>query len=240
MQVLTKLLGAKAHGQIRRRGRHPLREDLQDGSRHLGQPETGPAGRQAGVAAVGCGRGAVWKSAPAARRSWNRRVRDWGWTTLENQVANTVAAAATMATGPNPVSATTSFEQTYSEDTVIDWSTPVSSFMRKFSSEEWNKLFIKVDNRKLSVLFNLIGQLTRTDTGDAVARSVTVTVDYPTRTTGNTFVLIVSDGDQSSMIYEAPGDFPGGSYNAEFTYSYVIQFKDGTSFRAIPSPPPLR
>ncbi|MCA1242259.1 hypothetical protein LC092_07405 [Stappia stellulata] len=233
MQVLTKLLGAKAtvkyvaEAAIHYEKTYKTVRDTWGNQKRVLQ-DVKQVLQQSGAGEVHVEIGA------GSTQELEQRVRDWGWTTLENQVANTVAAAATMATGPNPVSATTSFEQTYSEDTVIDWSTPVSSFMRKFSSEEWNKLFIKVDNRKLSVVFNLIGQLTRTDNGDAVAESVTVTVTYPTRTTDNTFVLIVKDGDQSSMIYEAPGDFSGGSYNAEYSYSYVIAFKDGTSFQSDP------
>lgn len=169
---------------------------------------------------------------PGSTQELEQRVRDWGWTTLENQVANTIAAAATMATGPNPVSATTSFVQSYEEDTVIDWSTPVSTFMRKFSTEEWSKLFTKVDNRQLSVVFNLIGQLQRNDDNRPVATSVTITVTYPTRNTDNTFELILTDGNQSSKVYTAPGDFTGGKFNDVYRYSYEILFNDGKRFKS--------
>ena len=233
MQVLTKLLGAKAtvtykaEAAIEYEKKYKTVRDTWGNQKQVLQ-EVKQVLTQSGAGDVKVELGA------GSSEELAQRVRDWGWTTLENQVSTTVAAAAVMATGPNPVSATTSFTQSYQEDTVIDWSTPVSTFMRKFSSEEWNKLFVKVDNRKLSVVFNLIGQLDRSDNGDPIAQSVTVTVTYPTRKTDNTFTLIVKDGAQSSLIYEAPGDFSGGDYNAEFTYSYVIQFDDGKSYQSDP------
>ncbi|MCC4242801.1 hypothetical protein [Stappia indica] len=233
MQVLTKLLGAKAtviytaEAAIEYEKKYKTVRDTWGNQKQVLQ-EVKQVLRQSGAGEVKVELG------PGSSDELAQRVRDWGWTTLENQVANTVAAAAVMATGPNPVSATTSFNQTYQEDTVIDWSTPVSSFMRRFSSDEWKQVFTKVDNRKLSVVFNLIGELNRSGTDDPVAETVTVTVTYPTRKTDNTFTLIVTDGDQSSKIYEAPGDFSGGSYNPEFTYSYVINFKDGKTFQSDP------
>ena len=231
MQVLTKLLGAKAtvkyvaEAAIHYEKTYKTVRDTWGNQKKVLQ-EVKQVLQQSGAGEVKVEMGA------GSTPELEQRVRDWGWTTLENQVANTVAAAATMATGPNPVSATTSFEMSYVEDTVIDWSTPVSTFMRKFSEEEWKKLFIQVDNRKLAVTFSLIGQLTRTDDGSPIAESVTITVDYPTRKTDNTFTLIVSDGDQSSKIYEAPGDFEGGTFNPEFAYSFVINFKDGKSYQS--------
>ncbi|GGE87320.1 hypothetical protein H1W37_06420 [Stappia taiwanensis] len=233
MQVLTMLLGAKAtvkyvaEAAIEYQKTYKTVRDTWGNQKKVLQ-EVKQVMQQSGAGEVKVTLGAG--SSPELEQ----RVRDWGWTTLENQVANTIAAAAAMATGPDPVSATTSFEQTYEEDTVIDWSTPVSTFMRKFSAEEWSKLFVEVDNRKLSVVFNLIGQLSRTSDGGAVAQSITVTVDYPTRKTDNTFTLIVTDGDQSSQIYEAPGDFSGGAYNPQFTYSYVILFEDGKTYESEP------
>ncbi|WP_349357979.1 hypothetical protein [Stappia sp.] len=231
MQVLTKLLGAKATVKYRAEAAIEYEKTYKTVRDTWGNQKKVLQDVKQVLQQSGAGEVKV-EIGPGSTQELEQRVRDWGWTTLENQVANTVAAAATMATGPNPVSATTSFEQTYVEDTVIDWSTPVSSFMRKFSAEEWSKLFIEVDNRKFSVVFNLIGQLSRTDDGDPIADSVTVTVEYPTRTTDNTFTLIVTDGDQSSKVYEAPGDFSGGDYNPQFTYSFVIQFKDGTSYQS--------
>lgn len=233
MQVLTKLLGAKAtvrytaETAIKYEETYKTERNIWGNQKRVLQ-EVKQVLKQSGAGEVKVELGLG--SSPELEQ----RVRDWGWTTLENQVANTVAAAATMATGPNPVSATTSFEQSYVEDTVIDWSTPVSTFMRKFTTEEWSKLYVKVDNRKLSVIFNLIGQLTRTDNGAAIAKSVTVTVTYPTRTTDNTFTLIVTDGQQSSKTYQAPGDFSSGDYNPQYTYVYEILFNDGKRFKSEP------
>lgn len=231
MQVLTKLLGAKATVKYRAEAAidyektYKTERDTWGNQKQVLQ-EVKQVLQQSGAGKVAVEIGAG--SSPELEQ----RVRDWGWTTLENQVANTIAAAATMATGPNPVSAVTSFEQTYVEDTIIDWSTPVSSFMRKFSENEWQKLFIQVDNRKLSVVFKLIGQLSRSDDSEPVAQSVAVTVEYPTRTTDNTFTLIVTDGAQSSTIYEAPGDFSGDDYNPEYIYSFEIYFNDGKTYQS--------
>lgn len=231
MQVLTMLLGAKAtviyraEAAIEYERTYSTQRDIWGNQKQVLQ-SVKQVLRSSGAGEVKVTIG------PGSTQELEQQVRDWGWTTLENQVANTIAAAATMATGPNPVSATTSFEQSYVEDTVIDWSTPVSTFMRKFTADEWSKLFTKVDNRKLSVVFNLIGQLSRTDGDGPVAQSVTVTVNYPTRVTDNTFVLILTDGAQSSKIYSAPGDFSGGSYNDSYSYSYEILFKDGKRFKS--------
>jgi hypothetical protein len=57
---------------------------------------------------------------------------------------------------------------------------------------------------------------------------------YPTRTTDNTFTLVVTDGQQSSKIYEAPGDFSSGSYNPQYTYVYDVLFNDGKRFKSDP------
>ena len=231
MQVLTMLLGAeatviyRAEAAIEYEKTYSTERDIWGNQKQVLQ-SVKQVLQQSGAGEVRVRIGAG--SSPELEQ----RVRDWGWTTLENQIASTIAAAATMATGPNPVSATTTFEQSYVEDTVIDWSTPVSTFMRKFSMEEWAQLFRKVDNRQLSVVFNLIGQLARTDDGNPIAQSVTVSVNYPTRTTENTFVLIVKDGAQSSIIYAAPGDFSTGDYNPEFSYSYNILFKDGKQYQS--------
>lgn len=161
-----------------------------------------------------------------------QRVNDWAVTTLEQQVAATVALASTMATGPTPVSATTSFERTYTTDTVIDWSTPVSTFMKKFTSEEWSKVYIEIDNRKLMINFALIGQLTRVDDGLPIARKITVTVDYPTRDTGNSFDLIVAGDKPATMLYEAPGYFVDGNYVPDFRYKFAITYLSGPEYES--------
>jgi hypothetical protein len=229
MQALTNLLGAKATVKYRAEAAIEYQKTyktVRDTWGHQKQvlQEVKHILQQSGAGEVRVELGA------GSTPELEQRVRDWGWATLEQQVASTVALASAMATGPDAVSATTSFEQSFIEDTVIDWSTPVSRFMDKFSTNEWGQLYTEVDNRKLAVNFNLIGNLTRADTGQAIAKSVTITVTYPTRTTGNTFSLVVTDGAQSTKLYEAPGDFSKGSYNPEYKYHYVILFNDGTSY----------
>jgi hypothetical protein len=229
MQVLTKLLGAKAtvkykaEAAIEYERKYRTERDTWGNQRTILQ-EVKQVLKQSGAGDVMVEIGA------GGTPELEQRVRDWAWTTLEQQVAATVNAAAILATGPNPVSATTSFEKSYREDTVIDWSTPVSRMMEKFTQEEWAKLYSTVDNRKLAITFNLIGQLTRSDNNLPIARQVSITVDYPTRKTDNTFTLIVTDGAKSAKLYEAPGDFATGPYNPTYRYKYVIQFNEGLDY----------
>lgn len=233
MQVLTKLLGAKAtvsynsQAAITYEERYRTEKDTWGRQKRVLE-EVKQVLQQSGAGDVHVEIGA------GGTPELEQRVRDWAWTTLEDQVASTVAAAATMATAPgnNPVSATTSFTKSYTEDTVVDWSTPVSSAVPVFTTETWeNKVLQKVDNRKLSVIFSLVGQLTSSETGLAIAERVTVTVDYPTRQTDNTFELIPADGDKSTLIYEAPGEFtPTGEFVPDFKFSFVIRYSDGTEY----------
>jgi hypothetical protein len=229
MQALTKLLGAKATVIYRSEAAITYEEKYRTTKNIWGQQkkileEIKQVLQQSGAGDVKVEMGA------GATQELGQRVRDWAWTTLEQQVASTVNAAAIMATGPNPVSATTSFTKTYSEDTVIDWSTPVSRFMTKFTEAEWKNLYSEVDNRKLAVTFSLIGQLTRADDNLPIAKLVTITVDYPTKKTGNTFDLVVGDGARSNKTYQATGDFSGGSYNPNYKYKYVIKFNQGQDY----------
>ena len=232
MQVLTKLLGAKATVTYNSQAAISYEEKYRTEKDTWGRQkkvleEVKQVLQQSGAGDVNVEIGA------GGTPELEQRVRDWAWSTLENQVAQTVAAAATMATAPgnNPVSATTSFTKSYSEDTVVDWSTPVSSAIPVFDAQTWQNQVLKtVDNRRLSVLFSLIGQLTDAETGEAIAESVTVTVDYPTRTTDNSFTLIPADGDKSTLTYETPGDFSGGSYSGAFRYKYVIKYAQGSDY----------
>lgn len=86
--------------------------------------------------------------------------------------------------------------------------------------------------QELSVTFNLIGQLTRSDNNLPIARQVTITVDYPTRNTDNTFILVVTDGARSNKIYEAPGDFSTGKYDPNYKYRYSIKFARGQDYES--------
>ncbi|WP_163997703.1 hypothetical protein [Pyxidicoccus caerfyrddinensis] len=155
-----------------------------------------------------------------------QRVTDWAKTTLETQVAQTVESARQMATGPNPVSATTSFQQTYSQDTVVEWSTPVSANLPKFDDDTWRKVYTEVDNRELVVTFALEGDLLGAE-GKVLFESVEVTVDYPTRQTKNTFVLIPADPSRTTLTYVAPGARQEGRFDPRFQYKYKVNYPGG-------------
>jgi hypothetical protein len=229
MQVLTQLLGAKAtvrynaEAAITYQNTYRTERDTWGNQRQI-LVETKQVLQQSGAGEVTVEVGA------GGTPELTQRVRDWAWTTLESQVAATVNAAAVMATGPNPVSATTSFQQSYVEDTVIDWSTPVSTFLPKFSQEEWSKLYTTVDNRRLVVTFALIGLLTNSETKLPIAERVTVTIKYPTLKTGNTFELIPGNGAQSSKTITADGDFSSGTFDPNFSYEYVIKYPNGSTY----------
>lgn len=229
MAVLTQLLGAKATVKYRSEAAIAYETKYRTERDTWGNQRT--IVEQVKQVLQQSGAGEVYVTIGAGGTpELEQRVRDWAWATLEQQVAATVNAAALMATGPTPVSATTSFEKSYVEDTVVDWSTPVSKFMSKFSNEEWAKVYSEVDNRKLLINFALIGQLTREDNNLPIARKVTITVDYPTRDTGNSFELIVAGGTNSAKVYEAPGYFVGGAYVPDYKYQFAITFDEGPEY----------
>ncbi|HEX3874813.1 MAG TPA: hypothetical protein VHW26_11745 [Solirubrobacteraceae bacterium] len=152
-------------------------------------------------------------------------VTDWAWTTLENQVAAAVDAARALAQGnQSPVSVTSDFTRTYSEDAIVEWSTPVSANLPRFDDATWPRLYREVDNRELVVTFALAGDLYGPDDVD-LFEYVTVEVRYPTRTTDNTFQLIPGDDDAVSKTYVAPG---GGTFDPNYEYRYTVQFGGGT------------
>lgn len=154
-------------------------------------------------------------------------VRDWAWTTLEGQVARTVDAARALAQGnQSPVSATSDFTQTYSEDAIVEWTTPVSSALPRFDDETWQTLYHEVDNRELSVLFQLAGNPYTAD-GALLFEEVKIEVEYPTRTTDNTFLLIPGTDDRVSMLYVAPGE---GVFNPEYRYRYTVYYAETEPF----------
>lgn len=229
MQALTQLLGAEATVKYNAEAAITYQQTYRTERDTWGNQRTILVETKAVLQQSGAGDVYV-KIGAGGTPELEQRVRDWAWTTLEQQVASTVNAAAVMATAPNPVSATTSFVQSYTEDTVVDWSTPVSTFMPKFTREEWDKAFTKVDNRRLAVNFALIGQLTRTGDGLPVAQRVTITVEYPTRTTDNTFELLVGNGAKSSLLYIADGAFVGSVYDPNYRYKYAIEFDKGGSY----------
>jgi hypothetical protein len=148
-------------------------------------------------------------------------VRDWAWSALESQVADAIETALRQAEGnQNPISVVSDINQTYAEDAVIEWSTPVSRLLPRFDADTWNKVYHEVDNRQLVVTFALAGDPTDAN-GDLLFGDVEVTVNYPTRTTDNTFVLGFRDGAESTVTYTAPG---GGSFDPSFQYRYKVSF----------------
>lgn len=154
-------------------------------------------------------------------------VRDWAWTTLEDQVSRTVEAARALAQGnQSPVSATSDFTRTYSEDAIVEWTTPVSSFLPRFDAETWGTLYHEVDNRELSVLFQLAGNPYTAD-GALLFEEVKIEVEYPTRTTDNTFLLIPGTDNLVSKRYVAPGE---GSFNPEYRYRYTVYYAESEPF----------
>lgn len=151
-------------------------------------------------------------------------VTDWAWTTLEGQVARTVETARALAQGnESPVTATSDFTQTFSQDAIVEWSTPVSSSLPRFDRVTWEKLYHEVDNRQLSVLFQLAGDAYTAD-GSLLFENVQVEVEYPTRTTDNTFTLIPGTDGLVSKLYLAPGE---GSFNPEYRYRFTVNFPGG-------------
>jgi len=228
MLVLTNLLGAEATVKYDSEAAISY-EGIYETRSSWGQQKQVLVGVKEILEESGAGHVEV-KEGTGATPELMQRVRDWAWTTLENQVAQTIAAAAAMANGATPVSASTSFIKTYSESVIVDWSTPVSRFIPKFSPAEWDNIYTEVDNRTLSTTFSLIGQLTRNEDSLPIAEKVTITVSYPTRTTDNTFELIVTDGDKSSHIYDAPGDFINDKFNAEYNYKFVVKYDQGGEY----------
>lgn len=151
-------------------------------------------------------------------------VRDWAWSTLETQVTDAVETARLLAQGnDNPVSAISDFSAVYSEDAIVEWSTPVSRFLPRFDEDTWRKIYHEIDNRQLIVTFELVGDPSD-ENGQPQFDDIEVTVRYPTRTTDNTFSLSVADGGQSSVTYVAPG---GNSFDPNYEYMYRVNFPGG-------------
>ena len=159
-----------------------------------------------------------------------QRVRDWAWSTLEQEVAANIETARQMATGPFPVSASTSFTHSYEENAIVDWTTPVSGYLPKFNAETWNKVYSEVDNRELVVTFALAGQLFD-ENNEPAFENVLITVDYPTRSEDNTFRLVAGSDDMTANTYVAKGALdPSGKFDPNYRYKYVINYADGGAY----------
>lgn len=230
MLILTNLLGAKATVKYNAQAAITYQQTYKTEKNIWGQQkqilqETKQLLRTSGAGDVKVEIGA------AGTPELAQRVRDWAWKTLEDQVANTIAGAAAMAVGTNPVETTSSFEQTYEEDAVVSWSTPVSTLLEKFPPDIWRVVYKQVDNRRLYVTFKLIGQLTDETTGKPIAESVAITVNYP-GTSPSTFELIPANGARSTHTYEASGDFSSGDYNPWYEYEFQIIYNNQERYRS--------
>ncbi|MBZ0110839.1 MAG: hypothetical protein K8J08_00115 [Thermoanaerobaculia bacterium] len=224
LQVLTQLLGARAtvkynaDSAITFEKRYETKKDTWGRKKQvLAEVKTILQTTDAGEVHVTEGRG----STPELIQ----RVRDWAWTALERAVADAVSMAIAAGNTGNPVSATSSFERTFSEDSIVDWETPIVRSLQKFDQQTWQKVYTEVDNRELVLTFGLRGRVTAVDGAQPVER-VTVTVEYPTRTTDNSFDLIPGNDQASSMTYVAPGSRLNGVFDPRYKYKYQVFFSD--------------
>ncbi len=222
MGVLTQLLGAEATIQytasaaIEYERKYGTTTDTW-GKKHTVLTEIKQNLKQSGAGEVTVKRGA------GGTDELVQMVRDWAWSTLENQIADAVETARHLADGnENPISVVSDFSATYSEDTIVEWSTPVSRFLPRFDAATWSKLYHEVDNRQLVVTFELVGDPTDEDHVPQF-EDVIVTVNYPTRKTDNTFHLSLKD-NATSVTYVAPG---GGVFDPNYEYRYEVRFGNG-------------
>lgn len=227
MGVLTQLLGAEASiayvasAAIDYQRTYESRKDTW-GKTHSVLVEVKQNLRQSGAGKVEVKRGA------GGSDELVQLVRDWAWNTLETQVADAVESARLLAqgNGQDPVSATSDFTATYAEDTIVEWSTPVSRFLPRFDAATWGRVYREVDNRQLMVTFELLGDPSG-ENGTMAFQDVEVVVRYPTRTTDNTFRLGLDGALPTSVTYTAPGE---GHFNPGFDYMYRVNFASGESF----------
>lgn len=157
-----------------------------------------------------------------------QRVRDWAYSTLETQVADAIEKASILCgSATDPVSYTNDFKTTYSEDAIIEWSTPVSRFLPRFDAAMWKKLYHKVENRQLVVTFQLLGY-PYDSKGNLLLDRVTVQVKYPTRPTDNTFQLTPGTNNVTKT-YVASGTDP---FSVKYSYQYTVDFPGSPSYKS--------
>lgn len=226
MGVLTQLLGAKAtikytaKAAIEYERKYETKKDTW-GKSHQVLTEIKENLKQSGAGDVQVTKGT------GGTNELVQMVRDWAWSSLEKLVADAIATAQQQAqNNQNPISVVSDINVTYSEDAIVEWSTPVSRFLPKFDAATWSKLYHEVDNRQLEVIFELLGDPTNSK-GEPQFKEVECTVKYPTRTTGNTFTLSLAAGGKTSEIYIAPG---GANFNPDYEYRFKVTFRDGPDF----------
>jgi len=150
-----------------------------------------------------------------------QRVNDWAWVTLESLVNKAVDDAMRSIGDQNAdefsLSATASFERTYTENQVIAWAFTPTSFLPKFNAEQWKLHYSEVDNRRLIVDFNILDDLEANGID-----SVQIDVDYDGVTNSHVF----TPGDPSSWTLNVDGDVSGGSFDPSYEYRYTVKFTD--------------
>jgi len=150
-----------------------------------------------------------------------QRVNDWAWVTLESLVNKAVDDAMRSIGDQNAdqfsLSATASFERTYTENQVIAWAFTPTSFLPKFDAEQWKLHYSEVDNRRLIVDFNILDDLEANGID-----SVQVDIDYD----GATHSHVFTSGDPSSWTLNVDGDVSGGTFDPNYQYRYTVKFTD--------------
>jgi len=149
-----------------------------------------------------------------------QRVLDWAWVTLEGLVQKAVDDAVRFVGERNAdkinMSATSSFERRYSENQVIEWAIIPFAQLPAFSQEEWSRLYSHAENRNLSVAFTVRDSLQSNE-----IQYVELTVDYPTKVTGNTFVF--DQKGPTSWNFQADGTDP---FDPSYRYKYKVQYAE--------------
>jgi hypothetical protein len=149
-----------------------------------------------------------------------QRVLDWAWVTLEGLVEKAVDDAIRFVGEKNAdqiqMSATQSFERTYSENQVIEWSILPFAQMPSFDAAQWSQVYKKGDNRSLAVSFTI-----RDSLAAAKIKSVQVNVKYPTKTTGNSFLFTPTT--PTSWTFTADGTAP---FTAAYEYQYIVTYEE--------------
>ena len=161
----------------------------------------------------------VWSVQPSDET--RQRVYDWGFTTLEKLVSDALTTALAQSGGKSPVSYVGEIQRTYAEKEVVEWAFVTSNPLPAYDDDTWLQIYKEIQTQQLAVQFSLLGELTKVSDGGAIIKEVLITVDYPTKTSGNTFRLTPQ---MNSLLYTAPGQFAGGIFDNKYRYRYEVFF----------------
>ncbi|MGD8379755.1 MAG: hypothetical protein PVI56_09105 [Gammaproteobacteria bacterium] len=154
----------------------------------------------------------------------SKQLTDWANQTLEDDVNRAVNNALRVIGENNAndfsMSQVASFTNVYRMGQVVEWHISPLAPIPAFSADDWGKVYSVVDDRTFVLSVTVQGF------DDSQVESVDVTVDYPTRSTGNTQHFTADSA--GSWIFKAPGNAASGSYDPTYEYSYVVHFKDGS------------